>query len=85
MDNYQRPAKPERTKSGSALKYASMFMAVVYLVIGLYVIFSGPEQLKISQNSKYIFGGMLFLYGLFRFVRSYQLYFKKPTRRDENY
>jgi hypothetical protein len=60
-----------------------MFMALVYLGVGLYIIFSGPGQLRISQNSKYIFGGMLFLYGLFRFVRSYQLYYKKPTRRDE--
>jgi uncharacterized membrane protein len=83
MENYQRPVKPARTKAGSALKYASMFMALVYLGVGLFVIFSSQEQLNVSQNSKYIFGGMLFLYGLFRFVRSYQLYFKKPSSRDE--
>ncbi|WP_066508009.1 hypothetical protein [Rufibacter sp. DG15C] len=83
MENYQRPVKPARAKSGSALKYASMFMALVYLGVGLFVIFSSQEQLNVAQNSKYIFGGMLFLYGLFRFVRSYQLYFKKPSSRDE--
>ncbi|GAA4307331.1 hypothetical protein [Nibribacter koreensis] len=83
MENYQRPARPELPKKSSALKYASMFMALVYLAIGVYIFFSGPEQLRISQNSKYIFGAMLFFYGLFRFVRSYQLYYKKPTRRDE--
>ncbi|QHL88401.1 hypothetical protein GU926_13545 [Nibribacter ruber] len=82
MNNYQRPTRPERSKTSSAMKYASMFMALVYIAVGLYVIFSSSGQMSLPQNYKYIIGGMLFLYGLIRFVRSYQQYYKK-NRRDE--
>ncbi|WP_192822310.1 hypothetical protein [Rufibacter sp. LB8] len=64
------------------MKYTSLLMVALYLGFGIYILQSSQEQMAFPQQYKYILGGMLVFYGLLRFVRAYQQYFKKNRRND---
>ena len=46
--------------------------------------FSGPDQIALPQNYKYILGIMLIAYGGLRFFRAYRQYFGAQNEDDEN-
>ncbi|ALI98757.1 hypothetical protein DC20_06975 [Rufibacter tibetensis] len=66
------------------MKYVSLLMVLLYFGFGLYVLLSNPQQIPFPKEYKYILGGLLLFYGIIRFVRAYQQYFKKSRRYDED-
>lgn len=67
--------KPETTAQ-KALKYFSLLMTMAYPAFGLYLLLSSPEQIALDSKAKIGVGVVLILYGLYRFYRTYQRYFK---------
>lgn len=59
------------------MKYFSLFMTLVYPAFGAYLLLSSPDQIALEQRTKLILGIMLIFYGIFRFVRTYNQYFRK--------
>jgi len=82
--------RPQRKKPGanSFSKFVSIFgmlMTVLYIGLGLLIIFVDAETLNLNMNNdfKYILGGVLILYGIIRFMKVYQTITKKERRRYE--
>ncbi len=65
------------------LKYFTLFMCLVYPILGLFIMFSSETQIALPQNYKTILGIMLMAYGVLRFYRAYKKYFPKKYP-DEN-
>lgn len=59
------------------MKYFNLFMTLVYPAFGIYLLLSSPDQIALDQRTKIILGIMLIFYGIFRFVRTYNRYFRK--------
>ena len=76
---------PNRSKSNPEkyLKYFTLFMCLVYPILGLFIMFSDETQIALPQNYKIILGIMLTAYGALRFYRAYKKYFPK-NYPDEN-
>ncbi|MBX0334031.1 hypothetical protein K3G39_12360 [Pontibacter sp. HSC-14F20] len=74
--------KPSVTFFNQFARYFGMLMTLVYVALGLFMIFMDEEQynLNMSDTARTIFGGVLILYGLIRFVRAYQV--NSKSRRD---
>jgi hypothetical protein len=76
-----RPTTEERVGKRSmqtVVRYFSLFMAVVYIGLGIFLFFTSPDVLSLSPTVQRALGGVFVLYGLIRLVRTYQQYFKKP-------
>jgi hypothetical protein len=76
-----RPTTEERVgrrSTQSVVRYFSLFMAVVYIGLGIFLFFASPETLSLSPTVQRALGGVFVLYGLIRLVRTYQQHFKKP-------
>ncbi len=60
-------------------------MTTLYIVLGVYLIFTDEQSsgLNIPSKFRYILGGVLILYGIFRFIRVYQTSSQKDRRRYE--
>jgi hypothetical protein len=66
------------------VKYFSLAMSLLYPALGLFLIFSSPEQIRLDPKLKIGLGIVLLIYGVLRFVRTYQSHFKNRDRfRDE--
>ncbi len=59
-------------------------MCLIYPCLGLYIMFSSPNQIALPQNYKYILGIMLIAYGALRFFRAYRQYYRSTDEEDEN-
>lgn len=68
---------------GKYLKYFTLFMCLIYPLLGLFIMYSGSTQIALPQNYKTILGVMLILYGALRFYRAYKKYFQ-AGEPDEN-
>lgn len=81
-ENFEK--KPETTAQ-KVLKYFSLLMTLAYPAFGLYLLLSSPEQLALDATAKIGVGVLLILYGLYRFYRTYQRYFKgnETTRHHD--
>jgi hypothetical protein len=78
MNQDQNPDQhPPETQAQKFLKYFSLFMTMVYPAFGIYLLLSSPEQIALDSSTKIILGIMLILYGIFRFYRTYQRFFRK--------
>jgi hypothetical protein len=75
--------RPSEKTSQKALKYFTLAMTLVYPVVGLFLYFSRPHQIALPAQTKMILGIMLVLYGIFRFYRTYQKYFKHRNEADD--
>ncbi len=85
MNYSRRPQQEDRGSAyGGIMKYVSLLMVLLYFGFGLYVLFSTERQIPFPRDYKYILGGLLLFYGLIRFVRAYQQYFKKTRRNEED-
>lgn len=79
-----RKEEPSVTFYSKFVHYFSLLMTLIYVALGLFMIFADAEQynLSISQNTKLVLGGTFILYGIVRFVRVLQS--KSKTRNDNN-
>jgi hypothetical protein len=68
--------RPAETQVQKFLKYFNLFMTLVYPAFGIYILLSSPEQIALDKTTKIILGIMLICYGIFRFYRTYQRYFR---------
>lgn len=72
-------AKSDETNTNAfsmIMKYIEIGMAIVYIIVGALVIWRSAELFKISNQYSLPLGSMLMVYGVFRFYRIYQKYFK---------
>jgi hypothetical protein len=62
------------TTFSKVVRYFSMLMTLVYAAAGLFIIFADERRLNLDMpdTAKNILGGTLILYGIVRFVRTYQ-------------
>ena len=68
--------RPTETHSQKFLKYFNLFMTLVYPAFGIYILVSSPEQIALDSKTKVILGIILIFYGIFRFFRTYQRYYR---------
>jgi len=61
------------------MKYFGLFMAVVYGLIGAFVIMIPDDLLGIAPLQKTMVGILFVLYGLFRLYKTYRQYFGRKT------
>lgn len=78
------PNRRPKSEPGKYVKYFTLFMCLVYPLLGLFIMLSGPDQIALPQNYKYILGIMLIAYGGLRFFRAYRQYFGAQNKEDEN-
>jgi uncharacterized membrane protein len=76
--------KESETTTQKVLKYFSLLMTLAYPAFGLYLLLSSPEQIALDPAAKIGVGVMLILYGLYRFYRTYQRYFKGNRTAGRN-
>jgi uncharacterized membrane protein len=84
-----RPKKerPDNLFFRKFVMYFSLIMTLIYVMLGVFLIFSDPEQLNLTipDNIRIVLGGILILYGAIRFVRVYQQIRKvKNPRKNED-
>lgn len=70
------------------VRYFVLVMALVYLGIGVYLWVyanqpAGGGLLQMGTTSRRVLGSVFILYGLLRFGRGYQAYFRKPPSSDD--
>lgn len=63
------------------LRFFTLVMTLLYPALGLFLIFSSKEQVRLDPTMKLILGIVLLVYGIFRFMRVYKQYFKSPRDR----
>jgi hypothetical protein len=68
--------RPAETLTQKFLKYFNLFMTLVYPAFGIYILLSSPDQIALDASTKIILGIILIFYGIFRFYRTYQRYFR---------
>jgi hypothetical protein len=78
--------KPSVNFFNKFARYFGMLMTLVYVALGLFIMFMDDEQynLDISEPARMIFGGVLILYGIVRFIRAYQVNSKSSKRNRYN-
>lgn len=80
--------KRERPTASSFNKFVRIFgllMTTLYVGGGIFLIFADAETMNLSipNNTRYLLGGILILYGIVRFVRVYQANSRKNNNRYE--
>lgn len=63
----------------NVMRYFSLFMALAYISLGIFLWFASPEVFSLSPTVQRTLGGIFVLYGIIRFVRTYQQHFKKSN------
>jgi hypothetical protein len=76
--------KNPETTAQKVLKYFSLIMTLAYPAFGLYLLLSSPEEIALEPKIKIGVGILLILYGLYRFYRTYQRYFKGDQTAGRN-
>jgi prolipoprotein diacylglyceryltransferase len=81
--------KREKKSGNMAQKFVRIFsllMTLLYVGLGLFLVTIDKEKLNlnISNEVRFVLGGILILYGVARFVRVYQLNKKSKTNRNED-
>lgn len=74
--------RPTNTFFTKFVFYFGLIMTLIYVGLGLFLIFADKDQLNLSipDNIKVILGGVLILYGIIRFIRVWQANTKKKRR-----
>lgn len=68
-----------KRSSLGVMRYFSLVMSAAYIALGAYLFLASPEAFSLSPGVQKILGGVFVLYGIIRFVRTYQQYFKKSN------
>jgi hypothetical protein len=61
------------------MKYFGLFMAIVYGLIGVFIMLIPDDVLGITPLQKTTVGVLFILYGLFRLYKTYRQYFGKKA------
>ena len=78
-----RPRRePTENNYNKFAKYFTLIMSLIYPALGLFLFFSSPNQVAMDPTMKKILGVVLVVYGVVRFLRTYQRYFKTRNRFD---
>ena len=82
-----RPERP-KPRTGGFAKFVRIFgllMTTLYIVLGVFLIFIDEQtmNLNMSQEFRYILGGVMILYGIIRFIKVYQTNTKDKRRYEE--
>ena len=72
-----------RTGSKSMMRYFFLFMTLTYIGLGIYFWLAPLTALNLSLSNRRILGGILVFYGIIRFVRTYQQYFRGSASQHE--
>lgn len=74
--------KPSNTFFTKFVFYFGLLMTLIYVVLGLFLIFADTTRLNLSipDNIRMVLGGVLILYGIIRFVRVWQTNSKSKRR-----
>ena len=79
------PPTHERLKrpgqSPGLVRYFTLFMAVLYVALGVSLWLVPAGMLRLDEMARQLLAVIFVFYGIVRFVRTYQQYFKKD--RDE--
>lgn len=82
--------RPQRDRSAAStaqklVRLFSLLMTLLYVGLGIFLIAVDQNQLNLnlSNEVRYVLGGILILYGAARFVRVYQLNKKSRRKRNE--
>lgn len=77
--------KPPVTFYNKFARIFGLVMTLVYVALGLFIIFAGDNlNLSIGVEVRYFLGGILILYGIVRFIRVYQTSSRNRNNRDED-
>lgn len=71
------------------VRYFVLVMALVYLGLGTWLFWSANEPVsggvvQLGATGRRILGGVFILYGLLRFIRGYQVNFRKKTNLNDD-
>ncbi|NEM99592.1 hypothetical protein [Pontibacter burrus] len=77
--------RPNTTQFAKAVRIFGLLMTTMYMVFGVFIIFADESSLNlnITDNVRYMLGGILILYSIVRFVRLYQSNSNKGRNRYE--
>ena len=82
-----RPERPKPSTGGFAkfVRIFGLLMTTLYIVLGVFLIFIDEQTmyLNMSQEFRYILGGVMILYGIIRFIKVYQTNTKDKRRYEE--
>ena len=78
-----REPRPTENVYTRFVKFFSLAMSLLYPALGLFLIFSSPERMRLDPKLKIGLGVVLIIYGVLRFVRTFQTHFKNRNRREE--
>lgn len=73
-----RPDRRVTTPLGMVIKYMSVLMVFLYLVLGVVVLTDGGNLMDVPDQYVLPIGSALLGYGLYRSYRVYVHYFKNP-------
>lgn len=72
---HERLGRP--SQSPGLIRYFTLFMAVLYVALGTSLWFVPAGMLRLDETARKMLAGVFVFYGIIRFVRTYQQYFKK--------
>jgi len=82
-----RPTTEERlssqTSPKSLMRYFFLVMTLTYIGLGIYFWLAPLPALNLSLSNRRILGGILVFYGIIRFVRTYQQYFRSSVSQHD--
>ncbi|RFP66128.1 hypothetical protein D0N36_05265 [Hymenobacter lapidiphilus] len=65
------------SQSPGLIRYFTLFMAVLYMALGISLWLVPAGMLRLDETARQLLAGVFVFYGIIRFVRTYQQYFKK--------
>jgi hypothetical protein len=78
------PAPRPENNFTKFVKYFTLLMALLYPALGLYLIFADSERVGVLDPKIRIGLGIVLIgYGIYRFMRSYSQYFKRPRQNRD--
>jgi hypothetical protein len=71
------------------VRYFVLFMALVYVGLGIWLLVSAQSPtadtiVNLGPTARRVLGSVFILYGLVRFVRAYNLHFRKKTSSNDH-
>lgn len=82
-----RPQRPNSSRNPVQrfVRIFTLLMTLLYVALGLFLIFIDYTNLNLdlSNEVRYVLGGILILYGIARFIRVYQLNKRSNNKTNE--
>lgn len=72
---HERLSRP--SQSPGLIRYFTLFMALLYMALGISLWLVPAGMIRLDETARQLLAGVFVFYGIIRFVRTYQQYFKK--------